>query len=57
MLGEPDYYRRFGFKKASLWGVTNVYGVDEPFMAMELRPDSIQPGFALYAPEFANLTE
>ena len=55
VLGEPDYYRRFGFRKASLWGVTNVYGVDEPFMAMALRPDSIQPGLALYAPEFASL--
>ena len=55
VLGEPDYYRRFGFKKASLWGVKNVYGVDEPFMAMALRPDSIQPGLALYAPEFASL--
>ena len=56
VLGEPDYYRRFGFKKTSFWGVNNVYGVDEPFMALELRPDSIQPGLALYAPEFANLS-
>lgn len=56
VLGEPDYYRRFGFKKASFWGVKNVYGVDEPFMALELQPDSIAPGLALYAPEFANLS-
>jgi putative acetyltransferase len=57
VLGEPDYYHRFGFKSASLWGVTNVYGVDAPFMALELRPDSILPGLALYAPEFAGLNE
>jgi putative acetyltransferase len=56
VLGEPDYYRRFGFKNASLWRVTNIYGVDEPFMALELRPDSIHPGLALYAPEFAGLS-
>lgn len=56
VLGEPDYYRRFGFKKASFWGVKNVYGVDEPFMALELRLDSIQPELALYAPEFAGLS-
>ena len=56
VLGEPDYYRRFGFKKASFWGVKNAYAVDEPFMALELRLDSIQPGLALYAPEFASLS-
>ena len=56
VLGEPDYYRRFGFKKASFWGVKNVYGVDEPFMLLELRPGSIRPGLARYGPEFANLS-
>ena len=56
VLGEPDYYFRFGFKKASLWKVTNVYGGDAPFMALEFRPGSVQPGLALYAPEFAALT-
>ncbi len=55
VLGEPDYYRRFGFRTASFWGVKSVYGVDEPFMALELCPGSIQPGLALYAPEFASL--
>ena len=55
VLGEPEYYRRFGFKTASLWGVKSLYEVYEPFMALELRPDSMQPGLALYAPEFAIL--
>jgi predicted N-acetyltransferase YhbS len=27
VLGEPDYYRRFGFQTASLRGITNAYGV------------------------------
>ena len=56
VVGEPDYYLRFGFKKASLCKVTNVYGVDAPFMALEFRPGSVQPGLALYAPVFAELT-
>jgi putative acetyltransferase len=56
VLGEPDYYRRFGFQTASRHGVTNVYGIDEPFMLMELRADSVKPGIAHYAPEFAALS-
>ena len=55
VLGEPDFYRRFGFQKASLRGITNAYGVDEPFMVLELRPGFIGPGLARYAPEFAGL--
>ncbi len=38
VLGEPDYYRRFGFKTASFWGLNSIYGVDEPFKALELCP-------------------
>ncbi|MGH7797666.1 MAG: GNAT family N-acetyltransferase [Candidatus Binatia bacterium] len=56
LLGEPDYYRRFGFQKASLWGVANIYGVDEPFMALELCPAAIAPGLLRYAPEFDDLS-
>jgi predicted N-acetyltransferase YhbS len=47
---------RFGFQTASRHGVTNVYGIDEPFMLMELRADSVKPGIAHYAPEFAALS-
>jgi putative acetyltransferase len=56
VLGEPDYYQRFGFDKASLRKVTNLYGVDEPFLLIELRRDSVRPGIACYAPEFAALS-
>jgi putative acetyltransferase len=56
VLGEPEYYRRFGFQTASLRTVTNVYGVDEPFMLIELRSGSLRPGVARYAPEFAALS-
>ena len=30
LLGNPKYYQRFGFKKASDFGMQNEYGVDEP---------------------------
>jgi putative acetyltransferase len=55
VLGEPDYYRRFGFRKASLWGIGNTYGVDEPFMSLAIRHGALQPGIALFAPEFAGV--
>lgn len=36
VLGEPDYYSRFGFEQASEKGLGNEYGVDEHFMVAEL---------------------
>jgi putative acetyltransferase len=56
VLGEPGYYARFGFRKASLFGVDNIYGVDAPFMILELQPGAVKPGLANYGPEFAALS-
>lgn len=55
LLGEPGYYRRFGFERASQFGLSNEYGVDEEFMVVELLPGSLphDAGLVLYAPEFA----
>lgn len=55
VLGEPEYYGRFGFARASNYGLDNEYGVDEAFMALELKPGSLPPegGLVRYAPEFA----
>lgn len=55
VLGEPAYYARFGFRTASLSGLTNEYGVDEPFMVFELAPGALAgiSGLVKYAPEFA----
>ena len=42
VLGHPDYYPRFGFEKASKWGIrlsTNV--PDVAFMAIQLRENSL----------------
>lgn len=57
VLGEPVFYHRFGFKKASDRGLDNEYGVDGPFMAIELIPGSLDGvhGLVHYAPAFADL--
>jgi putative acetyltransferase len=55
VLGEPDYYRRFGFTPAAAWGLQDEYGGGQAFQALELRADAIPPGTRIvrYAPEFA----
>lgn len=58
VLGEPHYYRRFGFRPASGWGIGNEYGVGDEFMAMELRAGALAGagGVARYGPEFSSIT-
>jgi putative acetyltransferase len=55
VLGEPAYYRRFGFAAAGPKGLGNEYGADEEFMVMELQPGALPAGRGLvrYGPEFA----
>jgi putative acetyltransferase len=55
VLGEPEYYGRFGFERASARGLDNEYGADEAFMVLEFVPGSLpeQGGLVRYAPEFA----
>src|SRR5262245_941406 len=55
VLGHPDYYPRFGFRRAGAAGLSNEYGADEAFMVVELRPGSLPAagGLVKYAPEFA----
>jgi putative acetyltransferase len=39
VLGHADYYPRFGFTRASTFGLASEYDVpDEVFMALELKP-------------------
>jgi len=54
VLGEPAYYARFGFRRASAVGVGNEYGVDEAFQILELESGSLpaSDARARYAPEF-----
>lgn len=55
VLGEPDYYARFGFVPASRSGLSDEYGGGEAFQAVELVPGSLPVGAGQvrYAPEFA----
>jgi putative acetyltransferase len=51
VLGAPEYYRRFGFEKASRFDIRNEYGVDDEFMAI-LFSDRRVTGLVQYASEF-----
>jgi len=57
VLGHAAYYRRFGFVKASTYGIRSEYRVpDEVFMALELKPGALRGhvgGVVRYRPEFA----
>jgi putative acetyltransferase len=54
VLGAPEYYRRFGFRKASLFQLENEYGAGDAFMALPFKEGSITPGLVRYAPEFSD---
>jgi putative acetyltransferase len=56
VLGDPRYYARFGFEKASRFGMRNEYGVDDEFMLLPLSDYHLHPGLVQYAPEFAELS-
>jgi putative acetyltransferase len=57
LLGEPGYYSRFGFERASAHGFSNEYGVDHEFMIVELRSEALEGsrGTVRYRPEFGQL--
>lgn len=43
VLGHPEYYRRFGFTRASKRGIACPYlAPDEAFMVFELKPRSLE---------------
>jgi putative acetyltransferase len=52
LLGGPKYYQRFGFEKASSFGIRNEYGVDDEFMVIHFSERRVA-GLAQYATEFA----
>jgi putative acetyltransferase len=59
VLGEPEYYGRFGFHRASMFGLANEYGVDDPFIVLELSLDGLPkvPGTVKYVRVFSELTD
>lgn len=55
VLGHPAYYPRFGFARASRWGIKAPIQVpDEALMAMELKKGGLDgvSGIVEWAPEF-----
>jgi putative acetyltransferase len=59
VLGDPAYYRRFGFEAASNWGLVDEYGGGSAFQALELRDGGVPSGGGTvrYSPEFAITAE
>ena len=56
VLGDPNYYSRFGFEPASRAGLDSIYQAGDAFMARELTPGGIpRPGLIRYAPAFDDL--
>lgn len=58
VLGQAEYYPRFGFVAASRFGIRCEYEApDECFMALELEPGSLEgvSGAVKYHPAFAEL--
>ena len=52
VLGDPEYYQRFGFEKASPFGIRNEYGVDDEFMIIHFSKRGVA-GLVKYGSEFA----
>jgi putative acetyltransferase len=59
VLGEPDYYSRFGFTPASRVGLHDIYGGGDAFMVLALQPGGLNgyQGRVNYAPAFDSLTD
>ena len=54
VLGDPDYYARFGFEAAEPFGVTAPFGVD-PGALQLFRPELLPPGMIQYPAPFLDL--
>jgi len=54
VLGDPDFYPRFGFHRALVHGLDNEYHADLAFMAMALENGALESlcGTIRYQPEF-----
>ena len=55
VLGEPDFYGRFGFRAAAEFGLYDAYGGGAAFQVLELCKGGAprDGGLVQYAPEFA----
>jgi putative acetyltransferase len=58
VLGEPAYYRRFGFRPAAAFGLRSAYDeAGDAFQAVELTPGALRDVYGLvrFRPEFAGV--
>jgi putative acetyltransferase len=58
VVGEPGFYRRFGFIQASRWGLRwEVEVPEENFLALQLTPGALAgvSGAVRYRPEFTQI--
>ena len=59
LLGEPAYYSRFGFVRASEHGLTSEYGAGPEFQAIKLTPGALgasdETRVVYFAPEFSEV--
>jgi putative acetyltransferase len=58
VLGEPKYYSRFGFVPARSFGLADIYGAGDAFMAMEILPGALsgKNGTVKYQREFESFS-
>ena len=54
VLGDPRYYRRFGFVPASSFGIHSDYPAGNAFQVLPIQ-GTLPPGRVRYAPEFAEM--
>ncbi len=56
LIGHPEYYPRFGYKPASIWGIKTQIPLpsDDVFMAVELTDGALTgvSGMVVFPPEF-----
>ena len=59
VLGDPAYYKRFGFEPARKANLSDEYDGGDAFQVLELKPGAIPPagGRVQYAPEFTTVGE
>jgi len=59
VLGDFGYYSRFGFERASRYGLRNEFGMEESFMVFLLEARAHPPPSTIvrYSPEFTTLPQ
>ena len=56
VLGDPNYYQRFGFENATKLGLQNEYSVDHEFMVIRFSNAEPAPGLVKYESEFGRFS-